>query len=443
MASEDSKPKDPKIGPAWWDSVAFRVTQFVDWLRRGFQWVSDGAVNALRDVRGAVVRLIALAAIVGFCIVLLPTLCRTTQTRPPEPTVAFAINVFGISIPTSGTKKSSDDCLDPCQPKGGAETFATAGIWALACLASGLFAGFLFGIPKVHQELPGNHADKVAVNAYNQQVNNNLVEVSDWLCKIIVGVGLIELRNVPDRIDQLAAALSRDLGMGFSHAYAGGLIVYFIALGFLSGYILTRLFMAKEFRNADLGAAGIPTDVVDKIEHAKEEAIRRMKLDLAIVQGKIAQTSSVTDEFVKSAIEKLEDARKDYPADRKAAIVLGSLYRKQSRMNDAVKMLREAFAARVKEGLDKDVDAAAITFNLACYLGVIRLTAPEEKQPELKRVLLAQLRHSFTYDPTNVADAQKFDDGDLKEFKDDPDFLALIAEFAGPTAVAPPAGPSV
>src|ERR1039458_5970739 len=59
---------------------------------------------------------------------------------------------------------------------------AVASLWALAALASGAFAGLLFGIQRVRPD-----------ETSKTEINNNLAEVSDWLTKIIVGVGLIEL----------------------------------------------------------------------------------------------------------------------------------------------------------------------------------------------------------------------------------------------------------
>ena len=79
-------------------------------------------------------------------------------------------------------------------------------LWALACLASGGIIGFLFGIPRVLQDInaptimpKNNEEDKDSANtsksSYRMQVNTNLEQISDWLTKIIVGVGLIELRR--------------------------------------------------------------------------------------------------------------------------------------------------------------------------------------------------------------------------------------------------------
>src|SRR5665647_3653800 len=57
---------------------------------------------------------------------------------------------------------------------------------ASASYISGFFLGFLFGIPK-------RNTDKES--AYN--LSTNLVDISDWLTKIIIGLGLVEIRRIP------------------------------------------------------------------------------------------------------------------------------------------------------------------------------------------------------------------------------------------------------
>jgi hypothetical protein len=89
-------------------------------------------------------------------------------------------------------------------------------IWALACFVSGGALGFIFGIPKVLQQGPQKQPDEsktVASNSnqaanYRQEVNTNLTEISDWLTKMIVGVGLVNLKEIPPLIKKLALVLA-------------------------------------------------------------------------------------------------------------------------------------------------------------------------------------------------------------------------------------------
>src|SRR6266850_7688731 len=81
-----------------------------------------------------------------------------------------------------------------------------------AALAAGILIGFLFGIPRTLQrEGPKDTANGNAPGeAYG--VNTNLEQISDWLTKIIVGVGLVQLGRVPEYARRLGDYFSTCLG---------------------------------------------------------------------------------------------------------------------------------------------------------------------------------------------------------------------------------------
>jgi hypothetical protein len=179
---------------------------------------------------------------------------------------------------------------------------AVALLWGGACLISGCFVGFLFGIPRVVQsDEAGPPAAKASPartpaagegtasrggGGYRQLVNTNLVEISDWLTKIIVGLGLVNLQKVPELIDGAAAVLANELPAE-SYAFATALIVAFSVLGFLMGYLYTRLFLAGAFYRAAKGEgeseelrnvveSNVPDDGGREVTSAQLEAARRV-----------------------------------------------------------------------------------------------------------------------------------------------------------------------
>jgi hypothetical protein len=147
-------------------------------------------------------------------------------------------------------------------------------IWALACFVSGGALGFIFGIPKVLQQAPQKQPGESKTGAsnsnrnanYRQEVNTNLTEISDWLTKMIVGVGLVNLKEIPPLIKNVALVLAN--GMAKSNPgrdflpYAVGVIVFFIVLGFLFGYLMTRLYLAPAFARADIDAQALSLTLV-------------------------------------------------------------------------------------------------------------------------------------------------------------------------------------
>lgn len=161
---------------------------------------------------------------------------------------------------------------------------ATIFAWMLACLLVGTFIGFLFGIPKILQgggQNPppppptGTAASQGATGtnpptpppsptatgiSYQQQVNTNLTEISDWLTKIIVGLGLVNLKQIPAYLDKYAGILAGALFKSatakgvmepLAFAFSYGTIIGYTILGFLFGYISTRVYLSTIFLTAD------------------------------------------------------------------------------------------------------------------------------------------------------------------------------------------------
>ena len=126
---------------------------------------------------------------------------------------------------------------------------ASAILFAGASFAVGGVIGFLFGVPRTLTSDAG--PDERAASRIRP--NTNLEQVSDWLTKLLIGATLVELRNIPSGAARLFEAMAPALGAeDVSAAFAGGLVVYFAALGFLAGWLITRLSLGKAMRQADM-----------------------------------------------------------------------------------------------------------------------------------------------------------------------------------------------
>ena len=109
-------------------------------------------------------------------------------------------------------------------------------LWAMGCIAAGALIGFLFGVPRAN---PG-------VAPASQFLHNTNVEaVSDWLTKILIGVSLVNLQSIGAFTDRISVELASALAA--PKAFATGLIVYFFVIGIIQGYILTRMFLPRQF----------------------------------------------------------------------------------------------------------------------------------------------------------------------------------------------------
>src|SRR5438270_2613117 len=87
--------------------------------------------------------------------------------------------------------------------------FACAALLALASLLVGAFIGFIFGIPKTVTTTPNDTASGVPAAKY--QGSTNLEEISDWVTKILVGAGLVELGKVGAAFSSLSETLAKDI----------------------------------------------------------------------------------------------------------------------------------------------------------------------------------------------------------------------------------------
>jgi len=113
---------------------------------------------------------------------------------------------------------------------------AEASLWAMACIASGALIGFLFGVPRTNPN--------VKQRLYLLP-NVNVEAVSDWLTKTLIGIGLVNCREIGLFVKNRSIELGTSIEMG--QAFAEALIVYFFVVGIIQGYILTRIFLAVEF----------------------------------------------------------------------------------------------------------------------------------------------------------------------------------------------------
>lgn len=122
---------------------------------------------------------------------------------------------------------------------------------ALGLFALGVFGGFLFGIPKVAARQNNTGTERLQ---HLLDPNTNLEQISDWLTKIIVGLGLVNLK----RIWPALLLFAKDISPGF-HAWANvtplAAALYFPVLGFGSGFLFTRIYLSGLINRADMQLA--------------------------------------------------------------------------------------------------------------------------------------------------------------------------------------------
>jgi hypothetical protein len=160
--------------------------------------------------------------------------------------------------------------------KTGLVTFSISFLLAGSCLFIGALLGFLFAIPRYIQEqradalerpATADQADRAARVRYG--ANTNLEQISDWLTKILVGVGLAQFSQFKNSLVDAANFFGPSLNDStFGKYLALSLITFFSVVGFLFGYLWTRLLLAGQLARADLEAI---VERVDQIAKSQEE----------------------------------------------------------------------------------------------------------------------------------------------------------------------------
>ena len=195
----------------------------------------------------------------------------------------------------------------------------TALLWAVGLLAVGFLIGFLFGIPKVLQgdvpvapvqpnPAPGQPAAPTNPNApggasaaalrSQYQVNTNLEQISDWLTKIIVGVGLINLKEVPVLVQRLSNYMSPAMGTDAT-TLGAAVFLYFSVIGFLGGYIITRLWLAGAFYRADTSLG------LQNINEEQRSIVLRESQDLGDPKMKSPKADAAAKQIVGQTLDQL------------------------------------------------------------------------------------------------------------------------------------------
>ncbi|MCP4384698.1 MAG: hypothetical protein GY798_25345 [Hyphomicrobiales bacterium] len=174
---------------------------------------------------------------------------------------------------------------------------------ALSAAVLGVLLGFIFGIPRTLQqnvsELPADERERVGY-----QINTNLEQISDWLTKIIIGVGLVELGSIGSWLIEFSGNMATGFGNGTTgQAFVLGVLVYFSCAGFLIGYLWTRLTFGLAIKEAD---KILVERRIDKIE-ADVRADHKAMLLVARQLNATREDAGVTQKDLNAALASATD----------------------------------------------------------------------------------------------------------------------------------------
>jgi hypothetical protein len=122
-----------------------------------------------------------------------------------------------------------------------AHALGTFILTAGAAFITGLLIGFLFGIPKSAEPQPG-------VSAGMYSANTNLEQISDWLTKILLGIGLTQMGEIAKWVGRTSDYMANNMTLdGHEAMFIASLMIFFVVCGFLDGYLATRIILPRVF----------------------------------------------------------------------------------------------------------------------------------------------------------------------------------------------------
>lgn len=300
-------------------------------------------------------------------------------------------------------------------------------IFGGAALVGGVL-GLLFGIPKSVSDPasagnaglePGDKESDASRASY--AVNTNLEQISDWLTKIIVGVGLIQIGTVIEQFKALASYFGEGFKSGSvataAPVVAAAIIIYGLMAGFLAGYLLTRMFLPGAFNRADRAFRAVAVlrkrNTLLTTQIAEE---REMTETAGRLQGEIyTDLYHFDQQGFRDAIAKLDELLK-HPANQSnpalwtyLAAAHGQAYLWERDYSKEAAPTKEALLAKHRTAaLDAVRNALALGDAWKPILQVMW-----DKNHAAKR---------------GEGRAAKTDENDLEVFYDDPDFKELLGK---------------
>ena len=257
-------------------------------------------------------------------------------------------------------------------------------LFAGAFLFLGILTGFVFGLPRYTPPKEQESADDDDLPDEKQPHslyahNTNLQEISDWLTKILVGVGLTQLSAMPRSLRRLAVYVSPAFGGDRSaETFAIAIVIYFSSAGFLFGYLWTRITLRIMLEWADVAAdpAKLTAMLFSNIRRTNEVERRAETLerrDVSIVRNFRAATLAIEALREGAPKSELEDALKgmqalNMPYDRTVTIIVGRIYKALGNLSAGIESLSDFLRLHPNE---TSSDVADVLYNRACYKALL------------------------------------------------------------------------
>jgi hypothetical protein len=174
-----------------------------------------------------------------------------------------------------------------------------------SALSVGALLGFLFGIPRtLTRDAPAEGggaqgsggAGDANAHTLSYQPSTNLEQVSDWLTKILIGVGLVEFDKASEALGRVGRRVQEQVGPGVPGAdvLTQAVIIVLAVVGFLASFLWTRIYYGAIQAGADHQAVQALRAQVSRQAESTAEAQKKaegaQKATEAMLRGEISVT---------------------------------------------------------------------------------------------------------------------------------------------------------
>lgn len=230
-----------------------------------------------------------------------------------------------------------------------------------AGFAVGGFVGFLFGVPRMRTS--EGEVDEAARAGTSQVVSNtNLEQLSDWLTKILVGVGLVQIHEVNGMLSAFRNQIDEALTAPDGHRLAGAgfaaclVLIGSTVAGFLAAYLKSKTDLMRAFRE--------PLDIV---QSALGEVAQKLIVDAA--RAVLDRPSSVPDNCSKDTAAKLVQFVPPNSDDPDLYQLVGLAHAVLKNFKPAAEALKSAVDLRARKGLPADLTLNAFATRALAIAG--------------------------------------------------------------------------
>ena len=204
-------------------------------------------------------------------------------------------------------------------------------VYMLGAIMVASVLGLIFGVPRARE-------DSGAPTTERYSANSNLEQISDWLTKVLVGAGLVQLGALTGGLSALGDYLGSDLRIRNAEAAAVAITLYGLGVGFTFAYLWSRVRLRV---------------LLETIERQAREQSRERQVAEALLEANAWSDDPQPESVVTSVASEAAKRTRDAPARARAVLWVDDVPSNNTALVQALRRLgiRVDIARTTQEGV--------------------------------------------------------------------------------------------